>query len=834
MRILIFILFYCSSVFAQTGIAYQAVISNPDQEELPGHNNVNSFLSDQKICLRFTISSNTSIDYQEIIKTETDKYGIVNIIIGNGTPTLSNKKFELIDWSVFNKNLRVELDVSGECLNFIEISSGPFTFIPYSYSALNSVTSNPLISSGTATKITYDQKGLILKGETATTDDIIETSNKFFISSIERQKLNNLSGVNTGDETNLTIRQKLSIENVSFPNKGTLVAKDDLDFFSTLPISTAVQSSLNTKENTTNKSSASSLGISDILFPTQNAVKTYVDTNVTTLTNAITEEATTARAAEATNVTAIALKEDAANKTIDVATDGTSDVKFPSAKAVKTYADAKVVDGIADAVTTSAPTQNAVFDALALKANLASPTFTGTVSGIDKTMVGLGNVDNTKDADKPISDATQTALDAKANALDVTTSLALKEDAANKTNDVATDGTSEAKFPSAKAVKTYADAKVVDGIADAVTTSAPTQNAVFDALALKANLDSPTFTGTVTAPFFNGDGSGLTNIFSTTSTNTVNSNITNDITITTPVYPTFVSDVSGNLPLKVANSKLSFVPSTGSLTATTFNGDLIGDASRAFYIMFGSAGEIPYQSGWSTTSFIPVGTSGQILKSNGTQAPSWVDLNSITVDVPEATETVKGGVKISGDLVGSTYDNLIIADNKVTSNKILNGNVTYSKIQNVSPNRILGNTSSSSESIQEVEVTGTGKVALNNSPSFINPTLGDATATSIKTTGLTLGYKEVSSNTYSVSSDDAHYIKFLTNSTIVTLPSAAGIAGRRFVFTANLKIIVFLAKSGETINNESAFTFAEAVKNSILVVFSDGANWIIESSKTTN
>ena len=43
----------------------------------------------------------------------------------------------------------------------------------------------------------------------------------------------------------------------------------------------------------------------------------------------------------------------------------------------------------------------------------ANPTFTGTVSGITKAMVGLGNVDNTSDMDKPISTATQTALDDK-------------------------------------------------------------------------------------------------------------------------------------------------------------------------------------------------------------------------------------------------------------------------------------------------------------------------------------------------------------------------------------------------------------------------------------
>jgi len=48
-------------------------------------------------------------------------------------------------------------------------------------------------------------------------------------------------------------------------------------------------------------------------------------------------------------------------------------------------------------------------------ARLASPTFTGTVSGITAAMVSLGNVTNTSDADKPVSTAQQTALDLKAN-----------------------------------------------------------------------------------------------------------------------------------------------------------------------------------------------------------------------------------------------------------------------------------------------------------------------------------------------------------------------------------------------------------------------------------
>jgi hypothetical protein len=48
-------------------------------------------------------------------------------------------------------------------------------------------------------------------------------------------------------------------------------------------------------------------------------------------------------------------------------------------------------------------------------APLNSPTFTGTVNGISKSMVGLGNVDNTSDANKPVSTATQSGLDLKAS-----------------------------------------------------------------------------------------------------------------------------------------------------------------------------------------------------------------------------------------------------------------------------------------------------------------------------------------------------------------------------------------------------------------------------------
>jgi len=64
---------------------------------------------------------------------------------------------------------------------------------------------------------------------------------------------------------------------------------------------------------------------------------------------------------------------------------------------------------------------------------------------VTKTQVGLSNVDNTSDANKPISSATQTALNAK-------------EDTSNKSIDGTLAANSDTLYPSQKAVKTYVDA----------------------------------------------------------------------------------------------------------------------------------------------------------------------------------------------------------------------------------------------------------------------------------------------------------------------------------------------------------------------------------------
>jgi hypothetical protein len=82
-------------------------------------------------------------------------------------------------------------------------------------------------------------------------------------------------------------------------------------------------------------------------------------------------------------------------------------------------ADLAVSGNLAVTGSLTAPVSSATQTALNLKANLASPTFTGTVGGLTKAMVYLSSVDNTSDLLKPPSTATLTALDLKADKTDL-------------------------------------------------------------------------------------------------------------------------------------------------------------------------------------------------------------------------------------------------------------------------------------------------------------------------------------------------------------------------------------------------------------------------------
>lgn len=149
-----------------------------------------------------------------------------------------------------------------------------------------------------------------------------------------------------------------------------------------------------------------------------------------------------------------------------------------------------------------------------------------------------------------------------------------------------------------------------------VTEDTTTSSAIFPALvgantgnnAVKTTSTKLTFvpsTGVLSATTFAGSGASLTNIPNTattatsantnsaivardgsgnfsattitaalsgTATNASNVTITDDTSTASAVYPTWTGGVSGNQAHKASSTKLTFVPSTGILTATGFSG----------------------------------------------------------------------------------------------------------------------------------------------------------------------------------------------------------------------------------------------------------------------
>jgi uncharacterized protein (TIGR02145 family) len=149
-KILLLLVVLVSSVtFSQNnGITYQAVIYSTTGESVPGIKNFNSPLANKAICLQFSIvDENTQTEYQEKVTVTTDDFGMVNLIIGNGTQTGGYvSSFNAIVWTNAQKYLKVSLDQSGNCSAFEEISNQVLTYVPFALAANSATTVSGVVS----------------------------------------------------------------------------------------------------------------------------------------------------------------------------------------------------------------------------------------------------------------------------------------------------------------------------------------------------------------------------------------------------------------------------------------------------------------------------------------------------------------------------------------------------------------------------------------------------------------------------------------------------------------------------------------------------------------
>lgn len=177
------------------------------------------------------------------------------------------------------------------------------------------------------------------------------------------------TGANTATRVGTMLDDIISnkINNDKIDTDGTLAANSDALVASQKATKTYVNAGLALKEDAANKSNAA-LGASATLFPTQNAVKTYVDGQVATVNGSITsglalKENTANKSngplgtssvlfpTENSVTNALVPKENISNKVTTQATfisNGTSVIKYPAIKAVKDYVDGVTVGLLRD------------------------------------------------------------------------------------------------------------------------------------------------------------------------------------------------------------------------------------------------------------------------------------------------------------------------------------------------------------------------------------------------------------------------------------------------------------------------------------------------------
>lgn len=258
--------------------------------------------------------------------------------------------------------------------------------------------------------VTKAQVGLENVNNTSDLDKPISTATQGALDLKENvsNKVTSISDASTNTEYPSAKAVYDSLDSFTQGKESTSNKVTSLSYFSTdtqYPSAKAVydelislDSSISGKENTFNKVTSLSSSSTDLEYPSAKAVYDELDDINTTLTS--------------TNTT-LAGKEESRNKTVTLSSLST-DTQYPSAKVV--------YDTVAGTERTIALAEQLINNTLTTHIdNVYNP------HNVTKSQIGLGNVDNTSDLNKPISNATKTYIDSKLSILDSVLSNILDE-----------------------------------------------------------------------------------------------------------------------------------------------------------------------------------------------------------------------------------------------------------------------------------------------------------------------------------------------------------------------------------------------------------------------
>ena len=350
--------------------------------------------------------------------------------------------------------------------------------------------------------------------------------------------------------------------------------------------------------------------------------------------------------------------------------------------------------GYLDGVTSGIQTQ------LDTKAPTADPTFTGTVSGISKLMVGLGNVDDTSDVNKPVSTAQQTALDLKANSATPTFTGIVSGITKSMVGLGNVDNTSDANKPVSTAQQT--------------------------ALDLKANSATPTFTGMVTAPYLtvsgvqiDASGPADTNVLKyNASLNKYVPGVASTVAALDDLTDVIITSATPNQVLKYDGTNWVNAISPSSVEGTTHFAT-IGNGTDSTFVLNHNL----------TTRDIVVNFT-ETSSPYASFATLWeaTTLNSITVyfETPPSSNSVRVGIyaAVSGVSLSTDLDSL----NDVALSGLANGDFLRYNGSNWINDPVNLSTDTVGDYVSSL-VQGTGITITNNSGEGATPTISVASST---------------------------------------------------------------------------------------------------------
>ena len=365
---------------AKKSLNYQAVILDPKAIDIPGAGISGQPLSKGKVCLKFTfLNALGNVDYEETQQNTTDEYGLISLSVGTGSYSNGTyKNFESIIWDANVKSMKVAVSYDG-CATFKQVSTQALNYTAYALYAEAVDYKNVRDSPTKLSQFSNDIGYLVPKDLDPIKADI---------------------KTNTADIKSNTIQIALANQTIA-DNK-----KSSEDAF--LIVNQSIKSiDIKVADNTTAiKDNTSSIGTINVkLNDQQNQISDNRNQIAATNNNLNTQIGGLQGQINTTNSTVSNLTgaaEVVSNKSTLVNLGGAnpSDQLYPSQKAAKSYIDNAINDAVGSGVpdaTTLAPGKvqlsgdlagtatNPTVPALANKANLASPTFTGTPTAPTQT-----------------------------------------------------------------------------------------------------------------------------------------------------------------------------------------------------------------------------------------------------------------------------------------------------------------------------------------------------------------------------------------------------------------------------------------------------------------